>query len=64
MKTAARKKTDNFDQDTVSKVRRHFNVKTDSEAIRRALSQALEHVEIQHALDKLLRKGRFRVIYR
>mgnify|MGYP001206559215 CR=1 FL=1 len=48
----------------IGKVRRIFNVRTDTEAISKALSKTLDDVEIQEALDKLLTRGRFRVVYR
>ena len=64
MKTQVRKKTYNLDEEMIGKVRRLFNVKTDSEAIQRALRKTLEDIEIQKSLDKLLKDGRFRVVYR
>ena len=59
-----KKKTYNLDADMVEKVRRLFNAKTDTEAIRAALRKAVEDREIQESLDALLREGRFRTIYR
>ena len=64
MKTKVRKKTYNLDEEMIGKVRRLFNVKTDAEAIQRALRKTLEDIEIQKSLDKLLKDGRFRVVYR
>ena len=64
MKSSARKKNYNLDEQLIGKVRRLLNVKTDSEAISKALSKTLEDDDIQRSLDKLLRKGRFRVVYR
>ena len=64
MKSSVRKKDYNLDEELIGKVRRLFKVKTDTEAISKALSKTLEDEEIQHSLDKLLRKGRFRVVYR
>ena len=63
MKTKVRKKTYNLDEEMIGKVRRLFNVKTDSEAIQRALRKTLDDIEIQKSLDKLLKDGRFRVVY-
>ena len=64
MKAAVRKKTYNLDSAMIEKVRRLFNVKTDTEAIHQALQKAVEDQEIQESLDKLLQKGRFRTVYR
>ena len=64
MKAAVRKKTYNLDGEVIEKVRRLFNAKTDTEAIHRALRKTVEDHEIQDALEKLLREGRFRKIYR
>lgn len=64
MKASVRKKTYNLDEEIIGRVRKLFNVKTDTEAIQRALRKTLEDVEIQKSLDKLLKQGRFRVIYR
>ena len=59
-----KKKTYNLDAEMIEKVRRLFNAKTDTEAIRAALRKAVEDREIQESLDALLREGRFRTIYR
>ncbi len=48
----------------IEKVRRLFNAKTDTEAIQRALQKAVEDREIEGALDRLLKGGRFRTVYR
>jgi Arc/MetJ family transcription regulator len=64
MKATVRKKTYNLDAEMIEKVRRLFNAKTDTEAIRAALRKAVEDREIQESLDALLREGRFRTIYR
>jgi len=64
MKARVRKKTYNLDEETIEKVRRLFNTKTDTEAIRRALLKAVEDQEIQESLDRLLTEGRFRTVYR
>jgi hypothetical protein len=56
-----RKKTYNLDERLIHKARRLFNARTDTEAIRMALQKS---VGIQRALNKLLRLGRFRVIYK
>ena len=64
MKATVRKKTYNLDAEIIEKVRRLFNAKTDTEAIRAALRKAVEDREIQESLDALLREGRFRTIYR
>lgn len=64
MKETVKKKTYNLDGEMIDKVRRLFNVKTDTEAIRKALQKTIEDREIEKSLDKLLREGRFRTIYR
>ena len=64
VKATIRKKTYNLDAEMIEKVRRLFNAKTDTEAIRAALRKAVEDREIQESLDALLRQGRFRTIYR
>ncbi|MCH7914738.1 MAG: type II toxin-antitoxin system VapB family antitoxin [Deltaproteobacteria bacterium] len=64
MKETVKKKTYNLDGEMIDKVRRLFNVKTDTEAIRKALQKTIEDREIEESLDKLLREGRFRTIYR
>ena len=64
MKGSVRKKTYNLDAAVIEKVRRLYDAKTDTEAIRRALKKAVEDREIEDALDALLKAGRFRTIYR
>ncbi len=64
MKETVKKKTYNLDGEMIDKVRRLFNVKTDTEAIQKALQKTVEDREIEESLDKLLREGRFRTIYR
>lgn len=64
MKATVRKKTYNLDEEMIEKVRRLFNVKTDTEAIQRALQKTVEDREIEEALERMLREGRFRTIYR
>ena len=64
MKASIKKKTYNLDEEMIDKVRRLFSVKTDTEAIQRALQKTLEDQEVQESLDRLLREGRFRTIYR
>ena len=64
MKATVRKKTYNLDGDMIERVRRLFNAKTDTEAIHTALRKALEDREVEESLDRLLREGRFRSIYR
>lgn len=64
MKATVRKKTYNLDGEMISKVRRLFDAKTDTEAIQRALRKALEDHEIEESLERLLRGGRFRTVYR
>ena len=64
MKETIKKKTYNLDGEMIEKVRRLFNAKTDTEAIQKALQKAVEDLEIQESLDRLLKEGRFRTVYR
>ena len=64
MKATVKKKTYNLDEEMIDKVRRLFDVKTDTEAIQRALRKTVEDREIEEALERILREGRFRTIYR
>ena len=64
MKATVKKKTYNLDGEVIEKVRRLFNAKTDTEAIQRALQKAIEDREIEESLDRLLKEGRFRTVYR
>ena len=64
MKPGVKKKTYNLDGDMIEKVRRLFNAKTDTEAIQQALRKAVENQEIEESLDRLLKEGRFRTVYR
>jgi hypothetical protein len=64
MKATVQKKTYNLDSEAIERVRRLFNVKTDTEAIQRALRKAIDDQEIEGALDRLLRAGHFRTVYR
>jgi len=62
-KSAVRKKTYNLDGDLIEKVRTLYNVRTETEAIQKALSKAIEDREIEESLDGLLKDGHFRSIY-
>lgn len=64
MRTGVKKKTYNLDGEMIEKVRRLFNAKTDTEAIQQALRKAVEDREIEESLDRLLKEGRFRTVYR
>jgi len=64
MKPAVRKKTYNLDSRIIAAARRVFKAKTDTEAIQKALRKAVDDRQIERALDRLLREGRFRTIYR
>ena len=64
MSTAVKKKTYNLDAEMIEEVRRLFQAKTDTEAIRRALQKTLDDHEVERTLDELLRSGRFRTVYR
>lgn len=64
MKATVRKKTYNLDGEMIEKVRRLLNAKTDTEAIQQALRKAVEDREAEESLDRLLKEGRFRTVYR
>jgi hypothetical protein len=64
VKPGIKKKTYNLDGNMIEKVRRLFNARTDTEAIQQALREAVENREIEESLDRLLKEGRFRTIYR
>ncbi len=64
MKAAVKKKTYNLNEGMIEKARRLFNVKTDTEAIQRALQKTIDDREIEESLDGLIKKGRFRTVYR
>jgi len=64
MKATVKKKTYNLDGEVIERVRRLFNAKTDTEAIQQALRKAVEDREIEESLDRLLKEGRFRTVYR
>jgi hypothetical protein len=64
VKATRRKKTYNLDAQLIERARRIFDVKTDTEAIQRALEKTIEDREIERALDRLLTEGRFRTVYR
>ncbi len=59
-----KKKTYNLDGEMIEKVRRLFNVKTDTEAIQKALQKTVDDHEIEQSLEKLLKEGLFRNLYR
>jgi len=59
-----KKKTYNLNGEMIDKVRRLFNVKTDTEAIQKALQKTVDDHEIEESLDRLLKEGLFRTIYR
>ena len=64
MKATVKKKTYNLDAEMIEKVRCLFNARTETEAIQTALRKAVENQEIQQSLDRLLKEGRFRTVYR
>lgn len=64
MKTTVKKKTYNLDSMLIEKVRRLFSVKTETEAIQKALQKAIDDQEIQNSLEALLKEGHFRAIYK
>lgn len=64
MPTAVRKKTDDLDEERIERVRRLFHVKTDTEAIHKALQKTVDDQRAEDSLAALLREGRFRTSYR
>lgn len=64
MKAAVKKKTYNLDEGMIEKARRLLNVKTDTEAIQRALQKTIDDREVEESLDRLIKEGRFRTVYR
>lgn len=64
MRPTVRKKTYNLDGSMIAAARRVFKAKTDTETIQKALRKVLEDRDAEEALDRLLREGRFRTIYR
>lgn len=64
MKAVVKKKTYNLDKGRIEKARRLFNVKTDTEAIQRALQKTIDDREIEESLDRLIKEGRLRTVYR
>ncbi len=53
-KAGITKKTYNLDGNMIERVRLLFNAKTDTEAIQKALSKAIEDQKIEEAFSKLL----------
>jgi hypothetical protein len=64
MSATAKKKTYNLDEALIERARRVLEARTDTETIQRALRKVVEDAEIEHALDALLRDGRFRTVFR
>ncbi len=64
MRSITKKKTYNLNEDLIEQARRILDAKTETEAIRKALEKAVENRQIEESLDQLLRKGRFRTLYR
>jgi cell fate (sporulation/competence/biofilm development) regulator YlbF (YheA/YmcA/DUF963 family) len=64
MKHTIRKKTYNLDIETLEKARQLLQAKTETEAIEKALEKVIEDREIQESLERLLKEGRFRTVYR
>jgi len=59
-----RRRTYNLNVEILEKARRLLQAKTETETIEKALEKIVHDREIQEALDRLLREGRFRTIYR
>jgi Arc/MetJ family transcription regulator len=64
MRASVRKRTYNLDGEMIERVRRLYDAKIDTEAIHKALRKVIDDREIEEALDRLLRAGRFRTVYR
>jgi Arc/MetJ family transcription regulator len=58
------KKKNKLDGQTVAAARRALKTKSDTEAIHKALQKVVTDREIEDALDRMLREGGFRTIYR
>lgn len=64
MPTATKKKTYNLDEDLIGRARRVLDARTDTETIQRALRKVIDDAQLETALDRLLKEGRFRSVYR
>jgi hypothetical protein len=64
MAAGIKKKTYNLDEDLIGRARKVLEVRTDTEAIQWALKKVVDDAALEGALDKLLKEGRFRDIYR
>ena len=64
MSSSAKKKTYNLDEELIGRARRVLDARTDTETIQRALRKVIDDAEIERALDRLLKEGRFRSVYR
>lgn len=64
MRSSTKKKTYNLNEDLIEQARRVLDAKTETETIRKALEKAVENRQVEESLDRLLRKGRFRTVYR
>jgi hypothetical protein len=64
VKPTIKKKTYNLDVEILEKARRVLQARTETEAIEKALEKTIRDSEIQDSLERLLRVGRFRTIYR
>jgi Arc/MetJ family transcription regulator len=64
MKTTVKKKTYNLDEEMIGRVRKLYDTKTDTEAIQTALKKAIDDRQVEDSLERLLREGRFRTVYR
>jgi hypothetical protein len=64
MKPTIKKKTYNLDVEILEKARRVLQARTETETIEKALEKTIRDSEIQDSLERLLREGRFRTIYR
>jgi Arc/MetJ family transcription regulator len=62
-KSAVKKRTYNLDGQLIARARVVTGARTDTEAIQLALRKTIEDAELEHALDALLRQGRFKKIY-
>ncbi|HEX3595740.1 MAG TPA: hypothetical protein VHU80_11575 [Polyangiaceae bacterium] len=64
MASIAKKKTYNLDEELIGNARRVLDARTDTETIQRALRKVVEDAQIEQGLDRLLKGGRFRPVYR
>ena len=56
---SVKKKTFNLDETMIERVRRLYGLKTETEAIHRALEKVLLEAQVENTLRDFLKEGRF-----